>query len=534
MSAHPLKGHKIAVVTESEFIPEEIATYKKKFAEYGAELHIVSRLWPDEKAAQSHDDDPATFPPFTALSDVDKAGETPQTLTIDEDFRSLKLGEFSAVIMSANYTSCRLRYNTDQDRCDFGQSSIFPPRSSPLVRFFYDAMMMPGLVKGFLCHALWTLTPVPELLAGRRVTCHRVMEADARNAGAEIVEVPGGIVLDRDIITGDSGGRAAEFADAIKDQILAFAENPPPATANPAAPPLPKAATKVLPKKRRILMLVSEFGYWGEELVGPIEIFDQAGYSVNFCTPTGKRPVAITVSMDTQYIDPPLGRSVTSPEMAAKVQQWDNPASEQGKRLENPRSLAEWFPQRPYWSSPMLVRASEIYNARQELAAQEAVTSYDALVIVGGSGPIVDLVNNRRVHDLILAFYNADKPIVAECYGVTCLAFARDINMRESILKGKHVTGHLLEYDYLDGTGFMKSRGSFYDINMGPPPYPLEYILRDATAPDGRFHGNFGKPTSVIVDYPFITGRSTPDSYLCGRKLTEVLDGVPPLRQWGF
>jgi hypothetical protein len=41
---------------------------------------------------------------------------------------------------------------------------------------------------------------------------------------------------------------------------------------------------------------------------------------------------------------------------------------------------------------------------------------------------------------------------------------------------------------------------------------------------DGQFHGNVGKETSVIVDYPFITGRSTPDSYMTGEKLVEVLD----------
>ena len=57
-------------------------------------------------------------------------------------------------------------------------------------------------------------------------------------------------------------------------------------------------------------------------------------------------------------------------------------------------------------------------------------------------------------------------------------------------------------------------------------------ILRDATAPGGEYHGNFGKPTSVIVDYPFVTGRSTPDAYLTGQKMVEVLENG--LRQWGF
>lgn len=141
------------------------------------------------------------------------------------------------------------------------------------------------------------------------------------------------------------------------------------------------------------------------------------------------------------------------------------------------------------------------------------------MLIVGGSGPIVDLANNERVHALILAFKNAGKVVAAECYGVACLAFARDWGDRRSIIWGKHVTGHCKEYDYKDGTGFLGT-----DFNMGPPPYPLEYILRDATGPRGAYHGNFGHPLSVIVDFPFVTGRSTPDSYLTGQKIVEVLE----------
>jgi putative intracellular protease/amidase len=151
---------------------------------------------------------------------------------------------------------------------------------------------------------------------------------------------------------------------------------------------------------------------------------------------------------------------------------------------------------------------------------------------VGGSGPIVDLANNDRVHDLILSFFRAGKPIAAECYGVACLAFARDLNDRKSLLWGKRVTGRCKEYDLKDGMDYMRSRGECHPINFGPPPYPLEYILRDATGPDGAFIGNVGHPTSVIVDFPFITGRSIPDSYLTGQKLVEVLE--TGLRKFGW
>jgi putative intracellular protease/amidase len=273
---------------------------------------------------------------------------------------------------------------------------------------------------------------------------------------------------------------------------------------------------------KRILIVLSEYGYWGEELVGPLETFDAAGYEVDFATPRGKRPVAITASTDPDYVDPPLGRSVTTPEMAEKVKALDH-----SPRLEAPYDLRALMPERPYHSVDDFLRKTERYYAERDRKGSELTDRYDALLIVGGSGPIVDVVNNQRVHDLILAFYDADRLIGAECYGVTALAFARSWEDRESILAGKHVTGHCIEYDYKYGTGFMNT-----DFVMGPPPYPLEWILRDATKPGGAYHGNYGHETSVIVDYPFVTGRSTPDSYLTGQKMVEVLEDG--LQQWGF
>jgi putative intracellular protease/amidase len=264
---------------------------------------------------------------------------------------------------------------------------------------------------------------------------------------------------------------------------------------------------------KKILVILSEYGYWGEELIGPLHHFDQRGYEVVFATPTGKRAHALPPSMDPEFIDPPLGRSVTSEKVARLTQEID--ASD---RLDDPIDISSWVPERPYTCEDDYLRKLEAYHRAVDVVAQE-IGDYDAILIVGGSGPIVDLANNERVHQLILAFLRAGKPVAAECYGVTCLAFARDWEDRRSIIWGKHVTGHCKEYDYKDGTGFLGT-----DFEMGPPPYPLEYILRDATGPEGRYHGNFGKETSVIVDFPFVTGRSTPDSYLTGEKIVEVLE----------
>lgn len=274
--------------------------------------------------------------------------------------------------------------------------------------------------------------------------------------------------------------------------------------------------------KKNILIVLSEYGFWGEELIGPLDTFDKAGYTVTFATPKGKRAPALPPSMDPKYVDPPLGKSVTSKEVADKVK-----AIDKSPRLDNPLNISKLMPEMPYFCSATLIRDLEAYYKAREKAKNEALAKFDALLIVGGSGPIVDLVNNQRVHDIILCFLQMDKPIGAECYGVACLAFARELETRKSIIWGKHVTGHCKEYDYHDGTGFMGT-----DFNIGPPPYPLEYILRDATGPDGAYIGNFGKETSVIVDYPFITGRSTPDSYLTGQKMVDALE--KGLKRYGW
>ena len=40
-----LAGRKIAVLVESEYIPEEMMRTGERFGELGAEVHFLSRLW---------------------------------------------------------------------------------------------------------------------------------------------------------------------------------------------------------------------------------------------------------------------------------------------------------------------------------------------------------------------------------------------------------------------------------------------------------------------------------------------------------
>ena len=202
MATTTLAGKKIAVLVETEFIPEEIEAYQKRFAELGATVHLMSRLWGQESAH--------------FVSDVDAVGKSLQYLDVNIDFQNVDINDYAAVIMSANYTSVRLRYFQPPEGQPISPEQV---RTAPAVQFFAKAMTNPKIIKGLLCHGLWLLTPMPELLKGRKVICHEVVLADIANAGAVYVPSPTNIVVDGDLVTGRSGQDVHAFIDAIADLI---------------------------------------------------------------------------------------------------------------------------------------------------------------------------------------------------------------------------------------------------------------------------------------------------------------------------
>lgn len=226
MSHKLLDGKKIAVIVESKFIPEEIQAYQNCFTVLGAKVDLISRIWyGDYKPGSPYWKTP------TFVSDVDPSDQQPwqgpETVSVPDnnDVSNLNLDDYAAVIMTANYVSVRLRYPDD--------ATITDPRklvqSAPVVRFFAEAMKKPNLVKGALCHGLWILTPNPELLKGRDVTCHTVVMADILNCGANIVmedlgggkAAPAKVVVDGDLVTGFSKHEVIPFIEAVAAQIAA-------------------------------------------------------------------------------------------------------------------------------------------------------------------------------------------------------------------------------------------------------------------------------------------------------------------------
>ncbi len=384
--------------------------------------------------------------------------------------------EYDIVIAAANYVTCRLREIPPPN--SLGSPNLM--NTAPAVKFFAEAMKNPRIVKGAMCHALWILTPVPELLRGRRVICHTVVLPDIHNAGAIFVPDPSHVVVDKDLITARSAADLIEFVNAIVERVLKsdvisekrFSEN-----------------RGFREKKKKVEIVLSSFGFWGEELIAPMEEFEKAGIEYSFSTPYGFPPRIVGVSMNPDFVDPVLNQKVTSTEMAEKVRNLVF-----SDRLSTFRSV------------------SDIH-----------VDDFDGLLLVGGSGPILDMANCRPLHQLIWQSYNAGKIIAAECYAIAALAFTRNMNeprSLRSIIYGKKVTGHPLSHDYTTAYGYA---GVLSESPFIGPPIPLEFILRDAVGPEGEFIGNEGQPTSVVVDLPFITARSVASSRECGKALVKAL-----------
>jgi len=202
MIPRSLGGKKIAVLVENEFIPEEIAAYRQRFEEFGATVHFMSRLWGNTSVS--------------FISDVVEDNQTPQTLEVQIDFQNVDVNNYAAVIIAANYTSVRLRYFQPPAGEPIAPEHV---RMAPAVQFFAQAMANPRIIKGALCHGLWLLTPIPELLKGRRVICHEVVLADVINVGAVYVPASEGVVVDGDLVTGRSKNEVDPFIKLIAERI---------------------------------------------------------------------------------------------------------------------------------------------------------------------------------------------------------------------------------------------------------------------------------------------------------------------------
>lgn len=187
-----LPGRKIAILMESDFYEPEIFYYQRRFAEEGAELHFVTRLWGQPVLTFLGHEYRAPFDVHESFEDID-----------DEGLRGL-----AAVIVPSGMVADRLRYSERP-------AEALPPAT----RFLQRAFAERGVLKGIICHGLWLVAPAPELVRGREVVAHHNLYGDVRNMGA--VYTDRDVVVDGDLVTARSGAHCHLFARRIVDLLAA-------------------------------------------------------------------------------------------------------------------------------------------------------------------------------------------------------------------------------------------------------------------------------------------------------------------------
>jgi protease I len=186
-----LEGKRIAVLMESDFYEKEIFYYEHRFPEEGAELHFLTRMWGQPSL---------TF----------KGHENHYPFEVRESFEDMSdavLRSFAAIIVPSGIVSDRLRYTED------------PARISPAAEFLRRAFAEKSIIKGIICHGLWLVSPIAEVIRGRPLTCHNNLIADARNYGALYVDED--VVVDDDLVTARTGGHCHLLARTLIDIIAA-------------------------------------------------------------------------------------------------------------------------------------------------------------------------------------------------------------------------------------------------------------------------------------------------------------------------
>lgn len=184
-----LKGKKIGILIESDYYEKEIFYYQFRFAEEGADLHFLTRLWGRERLTFTGHEYKIPFECCESFENMD-----------DDTLKS-----YSAIIIPSAYVSDRLRYTEQVDK--------LPPACEFLKRVFSEK----NILKGIICHGMWLLAPVPELVKGRRAVVHNNLIGDAKNMG--IIYVDEDVVLDEDLVTGRTGGHCHLFAKKIVELL---------------------------------------------------------------------------------------------------------------------------------------------------------------------------------------------------------------------------------------------------------------------------------------------------------------------------
>jgi putative intracellular protease/amidase len=173
---------------------------------------------------------------------------------------------------------------------------------------------------------------------------------------------------------------------------------------------------------KRVLILASNptvseqtgwpIGFWWSELTHPYWEFVEHGYQVEVASPEGGK---------------------------LEGDKWSDPRDESGYSADDLISLG-------FINSPEHAKLV----ADSKPLADLRIDDYDALMAIGGQGPMYTFHRNDAVHALLRDFYEAGKPVAVICHA-TCVLLETCLSDGSLLVEGKTWTGFAdSEEDYAD------------------------------------------------------------------------------------
>ncbi|QJU60140.1 type 1 glutamine amidotransferase domain-containing protein [Sphingomonas sp. AP4-R1] len=149
-------------------------------------------------------------------------------------------------------------------------------------------------------------------------------------------------------------------------------------------------------------------------------------------------------------------------------------------------------------------------NRSRKLSEVDAA-DYDAILMPGGLGPMVDIQRNADVQKAIVRAWTTGKLVTAVCHG-PCGLLGVDLGDGKPFVQGKKLTGF--------------SKAEEFDYARADVPYELEDALR-AEGADYSSVANW--QPHVVVDGRLITGQNPASASQVGKEIVAALQaGTAP------
>ena len=212
-------------------------------------------------------------------------------------------------------------------------------------------------------------------------------------------------------------------------------------------------------------------GFWWSELTHPYWELTQHGYLVDVASPDGG---------------------------ALQADSWSDPRDESGYSAEDLVSLG-------FINSADHMRLVESSKPLADIRTDD----YDAVLFVGGQGPMYTFFDNERVHGLLTSFFEAGKATAVICHA-TCV-----------LLKARRSDGSLV-VEGKTWTGFANSEERFADDFVGRriQPFWIEDEARKLENTNFIVQGRF-KP-HVVRDGNLITGQQQYSGALAAKAIIDA------------